>query len=43
MPNANTSVNSSGCQTPHQAVMTALDVAGQTGLKRIVFAATHRQ
>ncbi|MBV5307851.1 biopolymer transporter ExbD [Chromatium okenii] len=30
-------------QTPHQAVMTALDVAGQTGLKRIIFAATHRQ
>jgi biopolymer transport protein ExbD len=27
-------------QTPHQAVMTAMDAAGQLGLTRIAFAAS---
>jgi len=30
-------------QTPHQAVMTALDVASQLGLKRFSFAASQKQ
>lgn len=30
-------------RTPHQAVMTALDVASHAGLNRIVFAAIHRK
>ncbi|MBK1694489.1 biopolymer transporter ExbD [Chromatium weissei] len=30
-------------KTPHQAVITALDIANHAGLNRIVFAATHRQ
>lgn len=33
---------SADAKTPHQAVMSALDVAGQVGLTRITFAAVHK-